>query len=191
MTSAGRIHVGERRLDGNPIYIVDGLFAPDLVRVLHEMLQKLEYSLSDYDTIETRKQLHWKHEFTHESLQALPLLRAWCDTIVSRTKELFPSRKVFLSRVHCNNQPYGDLQRPHVDIPDGVTALYFANAEWEGDWQGELIFFDRNEEPFHAVAPKPGRVVIFSGDIRHRGGVPSRACFEPRLSVAFKFAPGE
>ena len=98
------------------------------------------------------------------------------------------ARPVFLARVHCNNQPYGDLQRPHVDIPQGVTALYFANAEWQRDWQGELIFYDRNDEPLQAVAPRPGRVVIFPGDLLHRGGVPSRVCFQPRLSVAFKFA---
>lgn len=188
LNSAGRTQIGERQVDGQPVFVVDGLFAPDLVQVLYEMLRKLEYSLSDYDTIETSTELHWKHEFTAESLQALPLFRTWCDTIVAKTEELFPARPVFLARVHCNNQPYGDLQRPHVDIPQGVTALYFANAEWQRDWQGELIFYDRNDEPLQAVAPRPGRVVIFPGDLLHRGGVPSRVCFQPRLSVAFKFA---
>ena len=77
------------------------------------------------------------------------------------------------------------LFRP--DIVPGVTALYFANPEWQDDWQGETVFYDRAGEPFHAVAPKPGRVLVFDGGIVHRGGVPSRKCFEPRLSVAFKF----
>ena len=159
--------------------------------MLHEILRKLQFSLSDYDTDETKDQLHWKHEFEPESLEALPLLRLWRDTVVAKTGELFPRINATLARVHCNNHPYGDLQRPHQDITPGVTALYFANAVWSQDWQGEMVFFDRDEEPFYAVAPKPGRVVIFPGHILHRGGVPSRVCFEPRLSVAFKFAADE
>lgn len=191
MTHGSQVLVGERRVDGHPIHIVDGLFAPDLVRMLHEVLRKLEFSLSDYDTAETRDLLHWKHEFVPETLEKLPFLRIWRDAIVAKTNELFPGRNAVLARVHCNNQPYGDLQRAHQDINPGVTALYFANAEWNRDWQGEIVFFDRSEEPFYAVAPKPGRVVIFPGHILHRGGVPSRACFEPRLSVAFKFTADE
>ena len=191
MTHGSQVLVSERRVDGHPVHIIDGLFAPDMVRMLHEILRKLEFSLSDYDTGETRDQLHWKHAFGLDTLDQLPLFCVWRDAIVARTNELFPGRNVALARVHCNNQPYGDLQRAHQDLTPGVTALYFANAEWNRDWQGELVFFDRNEEPFHAVAPKPGRVVIFSGHILHRGGVPSRICFEPRLSVAFKFTAGE
>jgi SM-20-related protein len=187
LTQGTQVLISERRMDGHSIHIVDGLFAPDMVRVLHEILRKLEFSLSDYDTRETRNELHWKHEFELEALDQLPLLRVWRDTVIARTNAFFPDRNAKLVRVHCNNQPYGDLQRVHHDLNPGVTALYFANAEWNQDWQGELVFFDRNEEPFHAVAPKPGRVVIFPGHILHRGGVPSRICFEPRLSVAFKF----
>ncbi|MDI1264382.1 MAG: 2OG-Fe(II) oxygenase [bacterium] len=191
LTHGSLVLASERLVDGHPVYIVDGLFAPDLVRVLHEALRKLEFSLIEYDTVETKNQRDWSHEFSLEALDQTPLLRVWRDTVVAKTNELFPGRSAALARVHCNNQFYGDLQHAHHDLNPGVTALYFANAEWKPDWQGELVFFDRNEEPFHAVAPKPGRVVIFSGHILHRGGVPSRVCFEPRLSVAFKFTADE
>jgi SM-20-related protein len=182
--------VHERRLDDNSIYVVDGLFRPDFVRFLHEMLKALPFSLSDYDTKATKGVRHWKHEFTLEKLAANPLLKSWHDAIVMKTAELSAGRKLELARVHCNNQPYGDLQHTHQDIVPGVTAVYFANHEWDENWQGELLLFDRRGEPFYAVAPKPGRLLVFAGDIPHRGGVPSRACYEPRLSVAFKFAAG-
>ena len=75
--------------------------------------------------------------------------------------------------------------------PEGNWTLLASNAVSRFQAmeirQGETVFYDRAGEPFHAVAPKPGRLLLFDGGIVHRGGVPSRKCFEPRLSVAFKF----
>jgi SM-20-related protein len=187
LTDDTTVLVRERRIDGQPLYIIDGLFQPGLVRMLHELFNKLTFQLSDYDTEDTKDVRHWKHEFALESLTAHPLLRSWHDVIVARTCELFRGTAIELVRVHCNNQPYGDLQLPHRDLVPGVTALYFANAEWQDAWQGEVVLYDCDGEPFHVVAPKPGRLLIFSGDVLHRGGVPSRACLQARLSVAFKF----
>ena len=95
-----------------------------------------------------------------------------------------------LARVHSNLHLYGDLQFPHLDLKGGVTAVYFANPEWEEKWQGETIFYDDRREPLYALAPRPGRLAVFQADILHRAGVPSRECFRPRISVAFKFVPG-
>jgi hypothetical protein len=162
------------------------MFQPDIVQMLYAILRKSAFFLSDYDTPETRHLLHWKHEFALDSFAANPVYRIWHDNIVAKTNEFFPNLHSKLFRVYCNNSLYGDHQHAHVDNED-LTSLYFANAEWHYNWHGEILLYDRRGEPFYAVAPKPGRVLIFPGNIMHRGGVPSRACFEPRLSVAFKF----
>jgi hypothetical protein len=177
-----------RELEGLRIYIVDGVFQPAFVQILYSILRNLPFSLSDYDNPETKHLLHWKYEFALDGFAANPVYRNWHDNIVAKTNELFPNQKLF--RVYCNNSSYGDHQHPHVDNEDpipGVTSLYFANAEWHENWHGEILLYDSRAEPFFAVAPKPGRVLIFPGNIMHRGGVPSRRCFEPRLSVPFKF----
>jgi hypothetical protein len=49
------------------------------------------------------------------------------------------------------------------------------------------MFYDGGEAR-HTVAPRPGRLVIFDGALVHRVGVPSRECYVPRITVAFKFA---
>jgi len=179
--------VTTRDLDGQCIHVVDRLFGLDIVRVVFETFKRLAFTLSDYDSDETAYLRHWKVEFENDYFKANPVLALWHDAIVKRTRETFPSRRLAIGRIHCNNHLYGDLQHAHTDIAPGVTALYFANPEWQEDWQGETVFYDRAGEPFHAVAPKPGRLLLFDGGIVHRGGVPSRKCFEPRLSVAFKF----
>jgi len=187
VTAADGVVVRARHLDGKCVYVVDGLFPADLVRLLYETLREMPFTPDDFDTDETRNERHLKFEFEPAALSANPMFRVWRDRIVAKTAELFPANPIELNRVHCNNHPYGDLQYAHVDLTPGLTSLYFANAEWREEWQGETIFYDRAGEPHYAVAPRPGRVVMFAGDLVHRGGVPSRACGAARLSVAFKF----
>ena len=190
MKTDSKVLVDIRELEGHRIYIVDGMFQPEIVQILYGILRKLPFSLSEYDNPATRHILHWKYEFALDGFAANPVYRIWHDNIVAKTNELFPKHRSKLFRVYCNNSLYGDHQNAHVDnedaIPD-VTSLYFANAEWHDDWHGEILLYDTSGEPFYAVAPKPGRLLVFPGNIQHRGGVPSRTCFEPRLSVAFKF----
>jgi SM-20-related protein len=106
---------------------------------------------------------------------------------IELTRQLWASTHVELARVHSNLHLYGDMQFPHTDEPGGVTALYYANPEWDENWLAETIFYDENREPTYAVAPKPGRLAVFDADILHRAGVPSRQCYVSRISVAFKF----
>lgn len=176
-----------REVDGRCIYVVDDMFQPDMVQMLHEILRRLPFSLTEFDTTGTNARRHWNYEFPLGSLTSDPVLRMWHGLIVAKTIELFPKTRVDLSRVHCNNHLYGDLQNAHTDLVPGITSLYFANSKWSDDWHGETLLYGSSGEPIYAVAPKPGRLLMFAGDIVHRGGVPSRACFEPRLSVAFKF----
>ena len=177
----------KREIDGQVLHIFDGLFNADLVRLVFETLQRQSFRLADYDTMETADVKHWKVEFELDAFAANPVLRMWHDRIVSTARACFAERRVELQRIHCNSHLYGDLQHAHVDLTPGITALYFANTDWHDDWHGETIFYDRAGEPHTAVAPRPGRVLVFPADVVHRGGVPSRKCFSARLSVAFKF----
>lgn len=174
--------VGERRL-----FVVDGLFKPDFVRALYLILLQQSFSLSDYDTEATERIRHWKSEFPPAFFAANPLLQVWHDIVVAKTTELFAGNTLVLDRVHANAHLFGDHQHAHIDADPGVTAIYYANPKWQDDWQGETIFYAPNGEPWHALAPKPGRLAVFEGNIVHRGGVPARSCFTARLSVAFKF----
>ena len=93
-----------------------------------------------------------------------------------------------LVSAQVNFDTYGERQLTHAD-GDVVTALFFANPEWNPDWLGETFFYDSTEvEVLAAVTPRPGRLVLFDGRIPHRGGVPLRSCFLPRVVVVFKWA---
>ena len=126
---------------------------------------------------------HWKAEFPVALAQGTAVLRE----CIHSARALLAGDDFDLHRVYTNMILHGDLQGPHRDRPGGITALYYANTQWKENWMGETIFYDEHREPVQALAPKPGRLALFDSEIVHRAGVPSRECFEPRVSVAFIF----
>lgn len=174
-------------LDQRTIFVVDGLFTPVFVRMIHHFMRHLPAGLTESDSEQALHAPHWNHEFDPHNLPPMPLLPEFVSQVVATCQDLCPSRRLTLERLHCNFHLYGDAQYTHTDLASGLTGLYYANPAWPPTWMGETIFYAEDGEPRYAVIPKPGRLVVFDGDIVHRGGVPSRECFEPRISVAFKF----
>ena len=168
---------------GKRVIVIDDALGPEAIEWF-DRKRNLEYKLNDYDSPETEHSLHWKREIDLKS----PETRALSALVY----EVFRGRSLRLVRAHYNLLLYGDVQFPHVDGPPGsVTLVLFANRVWRSTWMGETIFYENPEEPTIAVLPRPGRVVIFEGDILHRAGVPQRECFEPRLSFSMKFRPAD
>ena len=118
-----------RELDGSRLFIVDQLFDAGMVRLLHESLIRLPFTLSDFDTEETMHVRHWKFDFSPEGLNESPVLRTWHQRIVTKVAELAGASSLAVRRIYCNNVHYGDHQHVHTDDKDGTTALYFANAK--------------------------------------------------------------
>jgi hypothetical protein len=172
---------------GKKIVVFDDLFPPDEIVKLHQLLAQLPYHLSEVDTSETPHNRNWAAN--------LPLRMATGTPILKKCLELArgfydAGRQLELVRVYVNFNRYGDMQYAHQDGEEGVTALYYANAEWHEHWGGETLFYDEGREAAYVVAPKPGRLALFHPSILHRGGIPSRDCWEARLTVAFKLEPG-
>jgi SM-20-related protein len=171
-------------IDGKPLTVVDDLFSAEQIASLHRLLTRMPYHLNDYDTEDTRYALHWKAELLIPFALSTPVLQE-CAALKAL---LFPDDASTLARAHVNLMLYGDAQYPHTDTQTaGITVLYYANPEWREKWFGETVFYDAGRESVAAVSPRPGRVVMFDARIIHRAGVPSRECFLPRMTVAFKY----
>ena len=51
------------------------------------------------------------------------------------------------------------------------------------------MFYNQDDDCVYACTPKPGRVVIFDGAIKHVGRPPNRICYASRFTLAFKLEP--
>jgi SM-20-related protein len=95
-----------------------------------------------------------------------------------------------LLRVYANAHTFGVegfVHRDSQNRKNDWTSVYFAHPKWNINWGGELIFLhDTKDEIIQAVYPRPGRLVIFPGALRHCARSVSRECAELRVSIVFK-----
>ena len=104
-------------------------------------------------------------------------------------EEMFPNERFEKERAYVNNCEFGDVYFPHRDCAphlSNVTVLYYANLRWHADWGGETVFYDDKFDARVAVTPRPGRILAMRGAILHRGGMPTRVCYDQRLTIAYK-----
>jgi Rps23 Pro-64 3,4-dihydroxylase Tpa1-like proline 4-hydroxylase len=93
-------------------------------------------------------------------------------------------------RAYTNVASFGDMLFSHTDcLPDqhDLTALWYLCEHWDLEWGGETMFYDAQDEIACAVQPRPGRLVVFDGAIKHVGRPPNRICYAPRYTFAIKF----
>lgn len=173
-------------IDDKRLVVLDGLLERARHHSVFRWVMQLPYKFIDIDSYYSIEFRHWICPFSpaSDSCESVPLLRFL--TSVGRGLMEGPNLKVRRSHVYC--VPYGDVPVAHSDVVDefGVTVLYFGNALWEEAWGSEMLFFGSTGEPEIAVALKPGRIVVFHGDIRHRAGSPMRHCNEARYTVVVR-----
>jgi SM-20-related protein len=186
--SSGQVEIVELAIGAPPrrLLIVDNFLEPDAARAIFDHVRDLSYTLSDSDRADTADYLHFKHDFEIGRDRGDPLMLLLAD----RARVLMGSRGIAcgpIFRIYANLNMFGDFQFAHCD-GDGWTALLLANPEWDEDWGGEFIVYGGDGRPYdYAIRPRAGRMLIFDGLIPHRGGVPSKFCHEPRISIAIKF----
>jgi len=173
------------------IFVFDRLFEEKALLAIYKKFKSLPYCLMDHDRDDTQAVKHLVHVFDSQEIEATPLIKAIIQ-IVQELAETQGLKVKTVARVYANFNLHGDYQFAHED-GDVWTTLVFVNGSWNEDWGGELLLYDGKFEPStdrgfaYAITPRPGRMVIFDGRIKHRGGVPSKFCLEPRISLAIKF----
>jgi len=167
-------------------FVIDDLAPPEATLRAHTLCASLPFTRVRYGyraaAAEPLSFGHqWVHALTEDERPLFPMA-----AIEATVQQLMgPSR---FGRAHLNCILPADPRYPHLDstTDDVIVAVWFVNATWPEAWAGELIFWEGGEAR-HAVAPRPGRLVVFRGDLVHRGGVPNANCPEPRYALAVKF----
>jgi SM-20-related protein len=166
-------------------FVIDNIFPESGSQEIYSYFKDLSYRFVDSDRPDTTHIKHLMHQFPEAEWKENPLLCVSQDF----TQSFLASQRLQAKetqRIYANFNLFGDFQYTHRD-GDEWTALFFINSRWDADWGGELFLYsDERAETAIAVRPKPGRAVIFDGMILHRGGVPSKLCFEPRITLAIK-----
>jgi hypothetical protein len=167
-------------------WVFDNVIEAAALPLVYDDLRRRAYTFSNSDSGATEFARHLVHGVAAGDEEDDPVVASLVETARSLARSVgVPAER--LERVYANFALFGDHQHVHTD-GDVWTILFFANAWWHTDWGGELHLYDDEDATMaYAVAPRPGRAVLFDGDLAHRAGVPSKYCPEARITVAVKF----
>jgi hypothetical protein len=173
------------QVDGRPIRVFDGLLSN--VGEYVQGLSRAAFTRSEVARPDTAEYKHWATEVKLDALVRQPIFEITERAVQAFASDGFAYRPY---RAYTNVASYGDMLFTHTDcLPDqqDLTALWYLCSSWDVEWGGETMFFDANDEVACAVIPKPGRLVVFDGAIKHVGRPPNRICYAPRYTFAIKF----
>jgi len=156
---------------------------------MYRWLEDRPFTRNEVARPDTQAFRHWAYNVEPREHESLPMYRRTLDAVEEHFPERGPHR---CYRAYCNLCTYGDMLFSHTDAQPGeeeLTALWYITPRWDPEWGGETLFFSGEGNAEFVVSPRPGRLVLFDGRIRHAGRPPSRICVIPRLTFAFKLEP--
>lgn len=172
-------------VEGRPIYIFDDLLSKLVIDEITTALSKAPFTHTEIARPDVEPYKHWVHNMSLNQAQHLPLVKMTNEVMASLFKQEY---KIY--RCYCNIAMHGDMLYPHTDCQPNakeMTALWFIQEEWNYEWGGETLFYNKNNEAEIVVTPKPGRLAIFDGAINHAGNAPHKICTKPRYTFALKY----
>ncbi|HEX7325618.1 MAG TPA: 2OG-Fe(II) oxygenase [Rhodanobacteraceae bacterium] len=173
------------RIEGRPLRIYDGLVPQPDIKRLTEAFMRANFVRDEVARPDTAAFTHWELGIPLETAAQLVVYQP----TLAAVRDFEGGSAYRIERCYCNHAAFGDLLFTHTDaLPGhrGLTALWYVAPEWNVEWGGETLFYDSGMDAVACVTPRPGRLAVFDGNIRHVGRPPNRNCYAPRYTLAFK-----
>lgn len=173
------------KVAGRDLFVFDDLVPAEECARYYRAITQASFTRTETARADSQEFRHWVCEMPLENLARTSLWPA-TEHAVLQAK---PGESYRAYRVYTNFAQFGDVLLTHVDAPPGareLTALWFLCDRWDPEWGGETLFYDDSGDAQVAVSPKPGRLALFDGAMRHAGKPPNRNCPIGRYTFAIK-----
>ncbi|HEU4591018.1 MAG TPA: 2OG-Fe(II) oxygenase [Steroidobacteraceae bacterium] len=172
------------QVSGRDVFVFDQLVTVEESARYHSAITQASFTRTESARADSEFR-HWVCEMPLENLPRTTLWQATERAIVA----VRPAQRFLPYRVYTNFASFGDALLTHIDAagtaPE-LTALWFLCEKWDCEWGGETLFYDESGDAQIAVSPRPARLVLFDGAIRHAGKPPNRNCPVARYTFAIK-----
>jgi hypothetical protein len=176
-------------VDGRDVFVFDDLVPVDECSRYFRAITLAAFTRTETARTDIADTRHWVCEMPLENLPRASLWQATEQAVAAvRADERYQPY-----RVYTNYAGFGDLLLTHVDAQPELrelTALWYLCERWDTEWGGETLFYDAAGDARLAVSPKPARLLLFDGAIRHAGKPPNRNCPIGRYTFAIKLRAG-
>ena len=176
------------QVSGRDVFVFDGLVPAEESARYFNAISQAAFKRTESARTDTEYR-HWVCEMPLENLPRTTLWHA-TERAVAQVR---PAEPFLPYRVYTNYSSFGDTLLTHVDAAGAareLTALWYLCESWDTEWGGETLFYDDSGDAQIAVSPKPARLLLFDGAIRHAGKPPNRNCPVARYTFAIKLRTG-
>ncbi|MCR9164628.1 MAG: 2OG-Fe(II) oxygenase [Nannocystaceae bacterium] len=175
-------------IDDRTLLVFDELFSSSQVRNFAHVVTQLEYTRrASFDG-------ELNANIDEDAFRRAPFLHPVLEALVAEHRAAMnvPDTTT-MSHVYAAAMSSQQQTQIHFDLesPSAITFLYYANAFWRRDWQGETVFYDATGDAAAIVSPRPGRLAMFHSNIAHRAGAPHRDAASLRYAVSVFYYPPE
>ncbi len=116
----------------------------------------------DADAIESSQHKYMCSYYNENDVNVVGILKEIENT---KIHDLIVGKEMV--RAHVNLSTPTDCHWAHTHKGQ-IGLLYYVNKHWKHDWAGETMFFnDDLSEVAYASIYKPGRIIVFDGEIPH------------------------
>jgi SM-20-related protein len=169
---------------GRDVFVFDGLVPVEESARYFTAISQASFTRTE----SARPEAEFRHWVCEMPLQNLPRTSLWPATEAA-VAAVRPGERYLPYRVYTNYASFGDTLLTHVDAIAAareLTALWFLCEKWDHEWGGETLFYTDDGDAQLAVSPRPARLLLFDGAIRHAGKPPNRNCPVGRYTFAIK-----
>jgi len=152
------------KINNKDIYVFDGAINFNAREYAYGIIKDSLYKIGneDADAIETSHHKYMYSLYNEKDVEITGILKEIQDT---RIQDLISGK--IITRAHVNLSTPTDCHWAHTH-KDEIVLLYYVNKHWKHDWAGETMFFnDDLSEVAYASIYKPGRIIVFDGEIPH------------------------
>ena len=169
---------------GKIIKYWDGMFDASYRNHAYSFMSKSMFKIGWQDSfaIETSNNQYLHSEYSNEDMDRLGMLQKLDNSEAQSMLEGY-----LLTRSVVNLSVPSDVHWNHTHRGQRIL-LYYANISWNHEWAGETVFYDEDcYEITKAISYKPGRLVLFDGDIPHAIRPQSSAAPHYRFTLSMIF----
>jgi hypothetical protein len=173
------------QVSGRDVFVFDELVSVEESARYYNAIMQASFTRTESARPDTREFRHWVCEMPLENLPRTTLWQATERAVLG----VRPAQRFVPYRVYTNYASFGDALLTHIDAASAIpelTAIWFLCDQWDREWGGETLFYDDAGDAQIAVSPRPARLVLFDGAIRHAGKAPNRNCPVGRYTFAIK-----
>lgn len=171
------------------IIVVDDFFSVSDQQTLFHFASNSHFTFNNFD-IPGDTNLKWRCNLRPEDQNYLLKLP---EKITDLLKKIIDQDIVFeIEHSYINFADYSTVDKIHCDSFNefqtrDLTILIYGNHQWHHDWGGETKFYNNDlSEIIYSSIIRPGRILIFDGEIPHTASAPNRSAEFQRYTYAFK-----